>query len=345
MKKINLAFIISCLLMSAVSAQEIKKEVQLSDFSVVQKILASDPDNGEANFKMAMYYGSADYLDIAKQLEYLKKSADLSFAEGQLQYGFYLLNQGLRDEGLAYLNASATQNHVKAMTLLGDLYFAGYQDKDGNNVIQADAEKAIIYLNQAIERDSQDARYTLGYLYLDDKFGQQDILKAIELFESNIDYKHQTGDLSSIVALIDVYVTNPQIKDVQRKVVDLYYLANLQGYVPSFYPVGLMQKEGVKGDRLEVVKDLESAFDNLYKAARAGYIDAMFNIGEMYFKGEGVEQSDRNAYIWMAIAEELSDSETKYSDTILELIPRKDRESAVNEKKQQLSVFMVVPKS
>lgn len=262
-----------------------------------------------------------------------------------MQYGFYLLNQGLRDEGLAYLNASATQNHVKAMTLLGDLYFAGYQDKDGNNVIQADAEKATIYLNQAIERDSQDARYTLGYLYLDDKFGQQDILKAIELFESNIDYKHQTGDLSSIVALIDVYVTNPQIKDVQGKVVDLYYLANLQGYVPSFYPVGLMQKEGVKGDRLEVVKDLESAFDNLYKAARAGYIDAMFNIGEMYFKGEGVEQSDRNAYIWMAIAEELSDSETKYSDTILELIPRKDRESAVNEKKQQLSVFMAVPKS
>ena len=347
MKKTSLALIISSLLTLPVFAQETENLQQmLSDRNIegIEKVIATDPKNGEAYLMAAIYYGMDDKSSGAKkdtqqQVEFLKKSADLGFAEGQLQYGFYLLNQGQADEGLSYLNASVAQNHVKAMTLLGDLYFAGYQDGSGNSVIQVDADKSIEYLNQAIAKDSKDARYTLGYLYLDDKLGKQDISKAIELFDANIDYKNQTGDLSSILALMEIYLANPKIENAQGKVIDLYYLASLQGYVPSFYPIGMMQKEGVKGDQLEIAKDLESAFNNLSKAAQAGYLDAMFRIGEMYFKGEGTKQSDLDAYIWMSIAEELSSSNDKYSETILELIPKKERQVAIDKKNHQRQFF------
>lgn len=333
MKKISLALIISSLLTSPNWANDLERLAQLRNVQEIQHTLASDPNNAEANFKMALYYDSAD------QLDYLKKSADLGFAEGQLQYGFYLLNQGKGEEGLQYLEKSASQNLVQAMTLLGDLYFAGYQDQQGNSVIERSADQAIKYLSQAIEQNSQDARYTLAYVYLDPNLGKQDISKAVELLERNIDYDNKKAHLASLIALIDIYSKGQYVPVDSVKLVDYFYLASLQGYVPSLYPVGMMQREGAKGAKIEITQDHTMAFENLFKAANAGYIDAMLRIGEMYFKGEGTEQSDCNAYIWMAIAEELSNSETKYSETILELIPRKDREAVILVKDEQLQNF------
>lgn len=339
MKKISLTLIISSLLISPIWADSLENPKQLSDAQRIQQILVNDPENGEANFKMAVYYSSADQLDTVKQLEYLKKSADLGFAEGQLQYGFYLLNQGKGQEGLQYLEKAASQNHVQAMTLLGDLYFAGYHDQSGKNMIDRNAEQSIKYLSQAVEQNSQDARYTLAYVYLDPDLGQKDIQKAIELLEANIDYKDQTGHLSSIIALIDIYEGNQDLAARASKLQDYYYLASLQEYMPAVFIIGMLQREGGKGEEIEISKDLEAAFKNLSKAANAGYLEAMFRIGEMYFKGEGTKQSDSDAYIWMAIAEELSNSETKYSETILELVPRKDQQTVIDQKNHQLQFF------
>lgn len=346
MRKTSLVLIVFSFLTLQVFSQENKNLQRMlndKDIHGIQNFIDHDSKNGEAYFMAAIYYGMNDALgankNIEKQIEYLKKSADLGFAEGQLQYGFYLLNQGQGSKGLSYLDQAVSQNSVKAMTLLGDLYFAGYQDQQGNIVIQSNPDKAIEYLNQAVAQDSQSARYTLAYLYLDPNIGQQNLSKSIELFEANINFDNQSGDLASIVALLDVYLTNPNVKVGSGKILDLYYLAYLQGYVPAFYAVGMMQKEGAKGERFEISKDLQAAFENLLKAAQAGYVDAMFRIGEMYFKGEGVDQSDHNAYIWMSIAEELSNSETKYSETILELVPRKERQTVIEQKNHQLQLF------
>ena len=347
MKKAALALIISSLLtLNAFAEKNETLQQMLKDRNIqgIEEVLSNDPNNGEAHFAAALYYSVGDdklnaNKDVQRQLEYLKKSADLGFAEGQLQYGFYLLNQGKGEEGLQYLEKSASQNYVQAMTLLGDLYFAGYQDPLGNSVIDRNADQAIKYLSQAIEQNSQDARYTLAYVYLDPDLGQKDIQKAIELLEANIDYKDKTGHLSSIVALIDIYEGNPDLVTRASKLQDYYYLASLQEYIPAVFIIGMLQREGGKGEKIEIPKDLEAAFKNLLKAANAGYLEAMFRIGEMYFKGEGTQQSDSDAYIWMAIAEELSNSETKYSETILELVPRKERQIVMDKKDHQLQFF------
>ncbi len=343
MKKISLALIVSSLLASASFADQIDT-LQIpheQNIHSLQSLLDKDPANSEALFEMAVFYGSADHLDVVKQHDYLKKSADLHLPEAEMQYGFLLLNDGQVKEGLAYIKQAAEQGYVKALTLLGDLYFAGYQNQAGEILLQSDVDLSEQYLKQAVAQNDSEARYTLAYLYLDPNLSKQDIQKAIELFESNIDYVNKNAHLASVIALIDVYSKGEYVAVNQAKLVDYFYLASLKDYLPALYPIGMMQREGAKGERLEIVKDLNSAFTNLNKAANAGYIDAMFRIGEMYFKGEGIEQSDRDAYIWMSVAEELSANENKYSETILELVPKKEREAVVDQKNQQLKLFVV----
>lgn len=347
MKKIALALVISSLLtLNAFAGKNETLQQMLKDRNIqgIEEVLTKDPSNGEAHFTAALYYSVGDdelntNKDVQQQLNYLKKSADLGFAEGQLQYGFYLLNQGKGEEGLQYLEKSVSQNHVKAMTLFGGLYFSGYHDQSGNSVIDRNADQAIKYLSQAVEQNSQDARYTLAYVYLDPDLGKKDIQKAIELLEANIEYKDKIGDFSSIIALIDIYENNPDLAARASKLQDYYYLASLQEYMPAVFIIGMLQREGGKGEKIEIPKDLEAAFKNLSKAANAGYLEAMFRVGEMYFKGEGIKQSDSDAYIWMAIAEELSNSETKYSETILELVPRRERQIVIDKKNHELQFF------
>lgn len=350
MKKTGLALLISSLLaMHAFADDKVNYHQLLNErnISELQNIINQNPDDAEAYYTASVYYAVGDdelgtNKDAAKQEEYLKKSADLGYAEAELQYGFSLLNAGKSEEGLSYLAKAADQDYLKAITLLGDLYFAGYQDRDGNAVVQQDLDQAMIYLNKGIEQGSQDARYTLGHIYLDKDLGHHDIDKAVELFQANIDYDNKTGHLPSIVTLLDLYNEGKEVKADRGKLLDLYYLANLQEYAPSYYTIGVLQRTGDKGEKYEIAQDPEAAFVNLQKAAQSGYVDAMFRVGEMFFKGEGTEQSDMNAYVWMAIAEELSGSETKYSETVLELIPKRQRQIAIDNKNHYRQFFTEV---
>lgn len=350
MKKIKIALVVSCLLLSASWSEEKIEFQQLlnqRDIAEMEKIIAKQPSNGEAYYFASLYYAVGDdeigtNKDEIKQFQYLKKSADLGWKEAEMQYGFHLLNLGEDEEGIAYIQKSAAQGYVKALAMMGDLYFAGYQDREGNDVVKPDVDKSIEFLEKAIEQDSQDARYTLGHIYLDESTGKQNIVKALELFEANLDYDNKVGHLSTLISLIDLYNEGKDVQPNTDRLLDYYYLASLQDYAPSLYTIGVIQREGRKGEKLEVAKDLEAAFINLNKAAAHGYIDAMFRVGEMYFKGEGVAQSDTNAYIWTAIAEDLSGNQTNYSETILELIPKRQRQITIDNK-NHLRQFFSMP--
>lgn len=346
MRKNSVVVLIFCVAMSFVFASNDKLQDLLNkrDIAAIQDIIQKEPDNGEAYYAASIYYGVGDDAlgtnkDEVKKDEYLKKSADLGFAEAELQYGFNLLNQGKNDIGLQYIVKSADQNYLNAITLLGDLFFAGYQDKTGKMVIEPEIDKAINYLVKAVEKDNQDARYTLGHIYLSPNFGKQNIAKALELFEDNIDYEYKVGHFATLVTLIDLYNEGAVVQANHAKLLDYYYLASLQGYVPALYEIGLLQRVGGKGEKIDIKKDPENAFINLEKVMREGHIDAMFRVSEMYFKGEGTQQSDMNAYIWMAIAEDLSGSKTNYSETILELIPKRQRQIAIDNKKHYRQFF------
>lgn len=351
MKKTGLALLVSSLLTMQVFAEDVVSFQQLlneRNISAIQNIIEQEPDNGEAYYSASLYYSVGDAelganKDAVKSYEYLKKAVDLNWPAAQLQYGFDMLNQG-NAEGIAYIKVAAESQYLPALTLLGDLYFAGYQDRNGNDVVEPDINQSIEYLDQAVAKGNQEARYTLGHIYLSSDFGEKNINKALELFEDNIDYDNKIGHLPTLITLIDIYNEGKDVQTNRSKLSDYYYLASLQDYQPAYYTVGMIQRVGGKGERLDISKDLEAAFVNLHKAASIGYIDAMFKIGEMYFNGEGTEQSDMNAYIWMAIAEDLSGNKTNYSETVLELIPKRQRQIAIDNKNHYRQ-FFTMPKA
>lgn len=349
MKKTGLTLLVSCLLGTQVFATEVDFQQLLNERNIeqLQSVIEKEPNNGEAYYVASVYYAIGDdelgtNKNEVKQYEHLKRSADLGWAEAQLQYGFYLLNQGNGAEGIAYIQKSADAGYLSAMVMLGDLYFAGYQDKNGVSVVEMDIDQAIKYLELAAEQNSQDARYTLGHIYLMSNFDQQDASKALEYFESNIDYDKKVGHLGTLITLIDLYTEGKVVEPNRAKLLDYYYLASLQEYSPSYYTIGMIQYTGEQGEKINIVKDPEVAFINLHKAASHGYVDAMFRVGEMYFKGEGIEQSDENAYIWTAIAEDLSGNKTNYSETILELIPKRQRQVVQDNKEHYRQFFTII---
>ncbi|MBS7833392.1 tetratricopeptide repeat protein [Wohlfahrtiimonas chitiniclastica] len=348
MKKIGLALWVTYLLSThavAESSHELHQLFNQRDIGQLEKIIVKEPHNGEAYYMASLYYKvGEDELGTnkneEKSIEYLKKSAEEGYDVAQLQYGFALLNQG-STKGIDFIEKSARQGSTEALALLGDLYFAGYQDHQGKMVMTPNLDQAMNYLQKAVEKDNADARYTLGHIYLNEDLGYFDVQKALTLFDKNIDFYKKTAHLPTLITLIDLYTEGKIVEPNRGRLLDYNYLASLQDYGPAVYTIGMLQRTGDQGEKIVISKDMDAAFINLHKAATLGYVDAMYRIGEMYFKGEGVAQSDTDAYIWTAIAEELTGAETKYSDTILELIPKRQRKIAVDNKNHILQFFMV----
>lgn len=349
MKKLGLALCVTYLLSTTVMAESSQTLEQLfnqRDIAQLEHIIMTEPNNSEAYYMASLYYKIGDdelgtNKDEKKSLEYLKNSADKGYDLAQLQYGFVLLNQGNAEEGIVLIEKAAQQDNTEALALLGDLYFAGYQDRHENMVITPNIEQSIKYLQKAVKKDSQDARYTLGHIYLNKDLGYFDVQKALKLFEDNLDYNEKTGHLPTLMTLIDLYNEGEVVASNRDRLLDYYYLASLQDYTPAAYTIGMIQRNGDQGEKIMISKDIDAAFVNLHKAATRGYVDAMYRIGEMYFKGEGTTQSDMDAYIWTAIAEELTGAETKYSETMLELIPKRQRKIAIDNKNHTLQFFTV----
>lgn len=347
MKKTSLGLLFSGLLIMQVVAEErvnLQGLLNERNISAIQSVIEKDSNNAEAYYVASIYYGLGDdelgtNKDLSKKEDYLKKSADLDLPQAELDYGFLMLEKGDADIALQYITKAADKGDLKAIESLGDLYFAGYSKLDGTEVLPANMEKAIEYLLKGVSLGSQDSRYTLAHIYFEPSFGYHDEAKALSMFEENIDYVNKTGHMRSIVSLIGIYESYGDLNKYEKKLIDLYYLASLQGLPQAFYKVGLLQRVGMEGDQLNIAKDPEAAFLNLEKAMHEGYIDAMFRVSEMYFKGEGTEQSDMNAYIWMAIAEDLSGNKTNYSETILELIPKRQRQVAIDNKNHYHQFF------
>ncbi len=60
-----------------------------------------------------------------------------------------------------------------------------------------------------------------------------------------------------------------------------------------------------------VARDMGQAADWFKRAADLGYVDAQYNLGVLYERGDGVPQSLTDAYKWYAVAAAAGDNESK----------------------------------
>ncbi len=155
----------------------------------------------------------------------------------------------------------------------------------------ADFEKAAECFQKAMENGSLKATRIMGGFYQDGIGVEEDIHKAIALYQKCAD----AGDVEAKISLADIYKYGfgGAVAD-QEKAVRLYREAANAGDLSAMYSLGttyyFMGKCLPQNDQM--------AFEWFRKAAEGGNRDAMEMLGFLYQNGDGVEEDEEKAREW-----------------------------------------------
>jgi TPR repeat protein len=297
-------------------------------------IAAIKYNNPDSQYMLGyMYYNNKDIYDINKVIIFLTKAARNN-KEAQLLLG-QLYEKGKEveeniDEAINYYEKAAYNNNsVDAQYNLGKIHqnFKNYPqaikfykmaEKQGN--LDALNNLGFIYehspenydINEAFENytkaanlGNNNAQYNLGKYYLNKKYDNYNECKAIEwllLAATN-------GSIESQYTL-GIYYKNKNNITLANK---WFKNAAKNGNVDAQYILGIYYTNKNEHDK---------AFKWLEKAAKQNNIEAQFMIANMYYEGEGIDQSDSNAIYWYQKA---SDQGHHEANTFLEQLQYKSR--------------------
>ena len=157
-------------------------------------------------------------------------------------------------------------------------------------------EKALqLYTELSLLGDAE-AQTSLAYMYQNGQGCQNDIAKAITLYDQASE-KKQPYSLYNL-ALFYANGLHGLAFD-QFKAHELFLEAAVREAVPAMYEVGVMFEKG-----LGCVCNFSEAAFWYEEAAKRGHLEAFNNLGVLYKDGHGVEQNDKRAFICFSRAAE-----------------------------------------
>ena len=185
-------------------------------------------------------------------------------------------------------------------------YFIGEWYKKGWGG-EENKKDAVVWWNKAIEQGNAHAMALLGDVYQFGDFGVQSFTKAnkfyvlaankghsVARFYLGRNYRHGKGvevDMTRCSELWNQSASQGD-SDAQASLMDLYTEGSDDGNIPV---------------------NLELAFTWGVKAAGQGNVLSMFNVGNCYIHGNGIEPNDSSAFEWFMEAAEHGDSDAQYS--------------------------------
>lgn len=186
--------------------------------------------------------------------------------------GYSAYEKGNIYEGFKWFKEAADKGNIHAIEFIGDMYFNGIG-------VDANEEKAFRYYRVAAENGLAQAMYNLGWMYGTGTGTKKN-------YEKLSHWVTQSANLG-----------NEDAKTVRAQ-------------------LNRMEKTGeadnAKGAEALERKDYKLAFRHFSAAADKGSLDAMFNLGLMYEKGEGVKYDHNHAIYWYTVAGEKGDGGSSY---------------------------------
>ena len=177
-------------------AKRIQRREGMTDEDVLAFKLfhqAATTGHAEAQYLLSecYRYGYGIQKNATNELEWLVKSAESGFVQGQLDLGWRGITMGELPEGCPaavtwYLKAAA-QGDIEALNHLGECYFLG---EGGVFVNHAEAVK---WYRRAAERGHDGAQYCLGSHYAGGKGVAQDYVEAVKWFRAAAMQGHAEG--------------------------------------------------------------------------------------------------------------------------------------------------------
>lgn len=222
------------------------------------------------------------YSDIKTSSWYVAESSapQARYTAPKPDYGYPEYLQGLaaqRDKryysAIDWFMLAAEQGSDSAMYNLGNMYYKGQGSKKNDSL-------AMVWYRKAADNGIGEAMYSVGMLY----YNGEGTAKNDVLAKEWMSKAAAKGMKDAEKALAQIAVANDN---------------------------GITEYE--KGVQAYELKQYADALSWMKKAADKGKHEAMFNLGVLYYKGEGVAKNDTTAYYWYSKAAEKGNTTSMYN--------------------------------
>jgi formylglycine-generating enzyme required for sulfatase activity len=246
--------------------------------------------------------GDRKVKDYGEALKWFREAAEQGFDEGQFYFGvMHELGIGTvqdYNQAAIWYRRAAEQGNVKASTSLGTLY------SEGKGVAQ-DYSEAMKWFYLAANAEDHEAKYQLGLIYENGLGVPKDPDLADLFFRSLHAISDDDKKFDGFIFGDRWYIPLEKNKIGQRSV---RYLADSdadkQYMIAEFFRFSEIMPQ-----------DLHVAAQLYRLAAEQGHLDAMFDLGEMYFHGSGVPQDFAEAARWWRLATEQGHTQAQFNLT------------------------------
>ena len=290
------------------------------DISRAVSIYESLSEKGDSN---ADYYLGEAYLkgpleeNVEKGIYYYTKSAEAGNADAQYVLGeIYrrpMNNIGNKEMAAHWIELAANQDQRDALCVMAYSYL---QDPEihtmniNNLSYDQDVEKGMYYLRRAVELGSANALYVLAICYQIGKYVEKDVAKAFELLQKSV---HFSSTPESVNKLGDFYRDGIGTEQNYESAAQCYTWAANNGDTGAMLSLSILYREGKGVEKNEKLADelhdkwLETIHWNVFgkmpldvarEQAQQGIDEAMYQLGNRYDNGDGVEQNAEVASDW-----------------------------------------------
>lgn len=189
-----------------------------------------------------------------------------------------------------------------AETVTDAQYFLGFlfqhgKDEDGIGVDPSDS-LAYYWLNTAAEQNHYNAKIALGRLHMNENSSHYNLNQASELFYQcviNFGSSEALNLLADLAEKGNVHAIN-KIGNCVCEGIELEHA----GVIKLLQTIADDNPEALNSiGRLKIqANDYTAAFESFTKAATMNYSPAMYNLGGMYYYGQGMEPNYEKAFDW-----------------------------------------------
>ena len=174
-------------------------------------------------------------------------------------------------KSMEWFQKAADAGCTSGLCNLGDLYFSGYG-------VEKDEKRAVRLYSEAAKKGDAKAMNWLGLRAYED----HDVARALDWYQKSA----ENGDCWGMYNLAEFYKNGTGVEQDNEKAYYWFTGAAERNNVEAMNQAGI------------TAPDPRTALEWFHKAAEQGYEWGMYNVGNMYETGSGVEQNRNLAYTW-----------------------------------------------
>jgi TPR repeat protein len=229
-----------------------------------EKAAAQNYARAQTNLGRMYEFGTGVEIDYKKAFYWYQKAAENNYLKGKTNLGaLYETGQGVEQnyaEAIVWYTEAAEQGYARAQFYLGRMFEQGLG-------VEKDIAQASIWYSKAV---------ALGHVKAQEKLAK---VKS-ELSKTNEKTIEEKQEIADQVGDDEVkFVTDVKAKDKEEA-------EQFKTKDDSQYFLGMLYLNGENGSEM----DAEEAAYWFNRAAENGNIEAQYNLGLLYLKGEGVEK-------------------------------------------------------